>query len=567
MLSMLMSAGLDMTFSEAEAMSMHTQDDSPQSPRSSSNSRQDQSPTGSRQKGNAIFKISEYITGFHRHWSGEEAQEQERKVLEFQLASERAADQVDRTGGFRLPEFVDSLGVLITACSFVYLLGWCYTSPVLEMRTVWKGVSVDRSIHAISEIFCSILLDAGGMYVAGPLFLMNLVFPIVYTAALLAVSVAYLMRSSDHEWKTDAMVIARTCCYCADVLRPWATTDVFCFATLVFVFTVQDGATLTMPLADSNQFYYWLGVGFGLFYLRWCTESRGYGITRWLPAPRCWTVLIFCVCVCCFVFGGWCRLALDLEGQKHFDSPGAPVPGATKHYHFKDLDSVCANARPVVQETLRSALPNSYGMCNSNNSAENPPSPCNGHKDLYTKEDAEDQYIIAKWISGVNSIRFSECNLFKMTPDPFAPYSSNSTYQLTLGGVFDEIKLFLHARQCEDALAFLGCTKMNSADHCCGSDIRFNVTFELGCKEGLGFSDVKLVGMKLDPLWVGANFLDGQLKLKALDIGPKVEDLMQNSFTGWLADARLDWAGKKMKIPDLINDLIKYNSPGHRMSC
>eukprot|EP00928_Gymnodinium_smaydae_P006039 TRINITY_DN1209_c0_g2_i3.p1 TRINITY_DN1209_c0_g2~~TRINITY_DN1209_c0_g2_i3.p1 ORF type:complete len:867 (+),score=207.38 TRINITY_DN1209_c0_g2_i3:45-2603(+) len=485
----------------------------------------------------------------------------------------------------RVPAFADEAGTLLLSAVFVVLLAAAFWVPLIEVRTVWQGVSVDRSIHTLAEIFFSFLPSNAGPLIAIPLLLMNLLIPLCYVAAQLATLAARraTLAASDPAGMLQTAVadpqrraltrrrIAASACGVADALRPWATADVLCFAMLVFVFTVQDPKTLTTPVGDAEAYYQWLGAGFALFFLRWLSEGtekdRRCGS---IPTPRFFAVIAAWLAVCFIVSGGVGRVSGAVRGRDeaaaahrgHGGDDDGHV-GSTEHFTFDSLESVCTHVMPVIDKTLRKAVPAAMGECQNSHK---PPQPCKGNKPLYETVNGNG-FIKAAWVGGINTIRLNVCHLWK---DPEYEAAGLAKYHLKLGGHFEKVPLFLHAKQCESALRFLGdggCTTMHSADHCCGANKHFNVTLGLRCKVPTGFDAIELEKVAIDELLVMTDFLGGSLRVKALDIAPTVMGLLGKETTKFLESAHLMWAGEQMSIPQLINHLIAYNSPGSVGMC
>jgi len=176
-------------------------------------------------------------------------------------------------------------------------------------------------------------------------------------------------------------------------------------------------------------------------------------------------------------------------------------------------------------------------------------------------------FIEAKWLAGLNTIKLVNCRLSKEPPQwSNSSGSSIVKYHLEIDGVFDKIQLFLHLQQCGP----IGCTKMNSANHCCGRGIEFNLSFTMDCNPNSGldeFTRIAVDSCHLSPMLVHQQMLGGALKVAALDISPKVENIVRSQISRLLAVTHLQWAGKMMNIPQLLNRLISYNSPSNIGSC
>lgn len=464
---------------------------------------------------------------------------------------------------------VDARCAWFFSLMFLVLMALSAPNPIIELRTLWSGVAVDRSSHSMLEVFRDSvpnLLSAGVCIV---LWLMNVVFPLVYVSALLAITV-FPRGLLVTRWGPNTCDLSGVFGMLAELVRPWATTDVYVFATLVFLFTVQDPQTLTTPV-EGWDFYYFLGGGLSFFFLRWFTEAVEGGETcvektlalltqvfPSLPRPECCNPVISLIgrtsrlftLVC--IWGVACMIVL----------PG--VPGSSTYKSFPALDTVCKNAAPMVNSTIRTMLPASYGDCQ--NALSQPPQPCEGDKPLYEQYSDGDHFIKALWLAGINSLRLSGCNLWhddaEMIEDQ--PWTK---YHLEIDGQFDYVQLFLDMRQCTSVI---GCTAFATADNCCGKNIGVRLRFDMECSPTTGddsFHSFTLASIELGQLIVNAQGGDGNHLSMVLDISPQVEDVVRGEIRRIISDTHLKWAGQSMDIPMLLNKLIKYNSPGSAGSC
>jgi len=461
----------------------------------------------------------------------------------------------------RVPASVDVKGVWFCSAAYLWLLVFgCFTQPVLELRTMYSGVAVDRSVHPLQQIFIRFLPTHGTFMVAVPLFLLNVLIPLLYIVASLAFSLTFCNNVEPVTDRPDNGIVTKTAwmkrwCWYADSLRPWATMDVFVFASVVFLFTVQDPGTLTMPVEGSWAYYAFLGVGASLFYLRWFSEgATDFCKISFLPPPRFFGVFFVCIFACFYISGGFGRLG----GEK-----GSSVPGAPHHDVFDGLDSVCGDVTPLLSKTLRSALPHSYGDCSNNDHA--PPKPCVGDGPLYSTG-SDNNFLKAIWLGGINTINLGYCKLWKGQRDA---YTNTTMYHLHLGGRFDRIRMYLDVNEC-DKIPMLGCTKIQDADHCCGDNIPWNISFDLLCDPSVPkdmFQEIDLKSCSLGIVGVGASFMGGSFEISEFDISPVLEKVITTKLGHVLRTLKIDWAGNKYTIPQLINHLVLYNSPDSAGQC
>lgn len=419
---------------------------------------------------------------------------------------------------------------------FVILVSLFGFSPMLEVRTLWKGVAVDRCSRSMMEILGHWLPLLAGQPVVIVVLLMNVFLPLCYVLALAGRACSAWAKQ---RWPDGrGVMFAQVCSFLVCHLRPWVTTDVFVFASWVYLFTVRDQQTLTMKPEGSHVFDCILVAGMAFFFLRWFVgNTRKYG-ARLLVAA--WALL------CLSSLGGiWLQ---ELYSPK---------------FDFPTLDSVCKTAMPLLNNTARQQLPASYGACDK---ATRPPQPCQGG-DLLLNQTNTQGFIQAVWLGGINTVNLDSCRLWRSVPNVADLGNGVSSgpppktrYHMKISGIFKKIRLFLDLKQCGP----WGCTTMDSPDHCCGDDIRFHLTIGMDCRPGRGlksFEDVLIEDCDVDPMIVEQDFLGGALHVDALDISPMVEKVVTQQIEKFIGGTKLEWAGQRMSIPDLLNRLISYNAP------
>lgn len=452
----------------------------------------------------------------------------------------------------------------------------CYWRAGVEVRTVYDGVAIDRSAHSLADIFGSpvdgisfLAAHADGIY-AAILVCLNVVFPVLFVLATAALALCSAPADVEERGWSYSLLPSL-----AELLRTWSTLDVFCWATLVFLFTVQDPHTLTAPSEGSVGLYLLFGAGFSLFFLRWFSDAYDENFRKLgMCAPHLWLVIFAWLAACYFV-GGASLFYHDASRG------GAVGTSQARRDVFEGLDSVCANVMPVLSSTLRKVIPPSLGDCNGSGSGLEytpdmmPPNRehCSGNKPLYSSVD-NSGYIQALWLAGLNTIHLHTCYLWKekrtdhISNDvAYKDPTVTTRYHLSLGGSFDFVKLFLHLKKCS---APFGCTLLNSADHCCGENIKFNITFGLECRpsvDGQSFKRVVVEGASIDSMMPNLDFFGGTVQVKVVDIAPTIERLVKDHFSDTLNSAKFRWAGEERKLPDLLNRLIKYNSPASAGTC
>jgi hypothetical protein len=388
---------------------------------------------------------------------------------------------------------------------------------------------------------------------------MNVVLPLLYVGVLLVLAAcptqSRFAESKNNggegaPYQTGAEALRLVFGTVATVLRPWVTTDVFTIATLIFLCTVQDAATVTSMSGGSYTFFAFLGVGFSCFSLRWFVEVSPAEARRGstLPALRTFMIIVTWSSLCVLLARG--------------------VGGSTSVAAFPTLDSVCENIMPVLNDTLSRAAPASYGDCGNHATA--PPQPCQGTGPLLNQtHESNSGFNQAVWLGGIDTISLDRCHLWKSEPDSSSssPRNETSMYRLKIGGQFDRLRLFLHVRQCGP----FGCsTVMNSSDNCCGDKIRFHFTLRMPCRPSDGddaFRDVLMENFEIDPMIVEQRFMRGALKVDAMDIAPQVEKVVTEQTKNFMGKRSWEWAGAQVSIPQLLNRLISYNSPAAVGTC
>lgn len=459
--------------------------------------------------------------------------------------------------------YVDKRCTCFFSVSFLVLLGACLSQPMLEVRMLWSarqtGVTVDLSKRSLVDIF-GYVVSAIQPHIAVILVLMNVVLPLLYVGVLLVLAACptQFRRAESKQnagegapYQTGAEALRLVFGTVASILRPWVTTDVFTIATLIFLCTVQDAATVTSMSGGSYTFFAFLGVGFSCFALRWFVEVS--------PAEARWGSALPVIRTCMIIVT-WSLLCVLLARG---------VAGSTSVAAFPTLDSVCDNIMPVLNDTLSRAAPASYGDCGNHATA--PPQPCKGTGPLLNQTHKSNSgFNQAVWLGGIDTISLDRCHLWRSEPPASSsnsPHDETRMYRLKIGGQFESLRLFLHVRQCGP----FGCsTVMNSSDNCCGDKIRFHFTLSMPCRPSQGddaFRDVVMEKFEIDPMLVEQRFMRGALKVDAMDIAPQVEKVVTEQTKNFMGKRSLEWAGAQVSIPQLLNRLISYNSPAAAGAC
>merc|ERR1712216_189825 len=115
---------------------------------------------------------------------------------------------------------------------------------------------------------------------------------------------------------------------------------------------------------------------------------------------------------------------------------------------------------------------------------------------------------------------------------------SKAVYKLTLGGSFERVRLFLDYRKC----GAFGCTTLNSADHCCGTDISFQLKFVMKCSPGESALDqIEIADCQIDPMFIKQRLLGGLLQFDAVDIAPRIAGIVQERINEFMSGMHITW--------------------------
>jgi len=433
-------------------------------------------------------------------------------------------------------EVLEAKSILFFSAAVASLLGACICSgeDILEVRSLWSGVIVDHSAHTLPDILFNRMTSVLRPEVSVALVVLNLIVPGLYLMVLLVAVIA----SRGFDIPGDG-IIMKSCRLLADLLRPWATLDVFVLASLIFLFTMQDQHTLTIPPEGSVTFYLFLGAGLSFFFLRWFAASP-------IARSKFTLLLVTWGVLCCLILKG--------------------VPGSHPNLTFPTLDSICTQTLPIVDRAVRHGVPATLGDCNNVNAK--PPQPCKGDK-LLLNTTTDDGFVQAIWMGGLDTMALDGCKLWQESGTNGPSLHVNKAFHLTIEGIFKHLSLFLHLKQCGP----FGCTTMNSADHCCGDDIRFRLTFGMHCRSGSpaeALRDISIESAEIDPMLIRKRLLDKSwynVAVDAVDISPQVEKVVQDMISKFIPAAKIFWAGRQMHLTEWLNLMLSYNSPNMAGSC
>jgi len=382
-----------------------------------------------------------------------------------------------------------------------------------------NGVSLDRNPLTIVGLMFYLLPSCVQPVVMVFVWLFLGVFPMLYAACLCLR--AYL--------KDPPESLSRNLSTITDWLRQWAMLDVFAIASMITLCMLQDKHTLTMPGDGSYAYYVFLASAYSFFFLRWFVEGD---MSDWcfnlVPSGKFWVLAALWLGTCIFLLHG--------------------VPGAYPHYQFPTLDAVCDHGSEVLNHMIPS-LPNAFGDCKDK--AADAPEPCKGSEPLYHKG----KDVTAVWIGGLNSMNVKDCSLTKQLLD-----SGRTAFSLEIAGVFSEIKLFLRVNT-------MG-VHMDSADHCCGKDIRYSMKLVLDCIPDPVKGAIK--GIRLESFDISSMYVEekiGMLTIDAMDLSTLLKNLVKDRINIVINKVHLTWAGNKLKLPQMLDKLVSYNAPERWGQC
>lgn len=443
--------------------------------------------------------------------------------------------------------YPDPLIVGFFTASLVICAYLALADPMLEIRMLFNGIAIDRRGLRCGSIFVTEVPKLVHPIIVALMLLFVVGIPILYIVSILVLSTC----GGPHKGPQCLQYVKLL----AFALRGWCHLDVFAIAVFLFLFMVQDPKTVTLIPTGSLSFYFVVGSGWAFFFLKWFSEGDPQppgSCTR--PVRVSWRLLISVgasFVACAAVFGG--------------------VPGQIPQNHFRDLDSICRNTQPMLDNSLK-MMPASVGNCEiSRHSKAAPPLPCAGDADLYsvnhTKEQqahGDDGYIKAVWLSGLNTANFSGCHLWRNASQPAKP----AVYNLQITGTFAHLNLFLDAKICN---GLVGCEKLFSDDHCCGKHINFVVDFEMQCLPGARqrreLSNLKIKSCKVDSMFVRERLYGGLVTVDAMDIAPQVQRTVAQKIQYYMDNVNVTWGGNALNLAEFVNRLVSYNAPTQDFEC
>lgn len=440
-------------------------------------------------------------------------------------------EQMDDGGQLAETTYTDKKTAYFFSACFLIFASLCSltAAELLEVRMLMHGVAVDRQALSIKEAMLDMLPRLAHPIVTVFLWLVTIAAPLLYTVAII-IRVSY----PDHRG-----LLWRIANSAADVLRQWAMPDVVAISALIFLFMIQDAHTLTMPPDGSCGFYIFLGAGFSFFILRWFIESDVSESQGWAHSVRFVVLAVTWLAICAVIFHG--------------------VPGQAPHFRYQSLSAICEHTRPFLNQAVDQA-PASYGNCKDVKSK--PPQPCLGDENLHTEGD-KNGYMNAVWIGGLRTTSFKRCKLEKRPTNE----KGQTQYRLSVGGVFGHLSMFLRVKSCNP---LVGCTRINTADNCCGDNLGFNFSFLLSCKPpSMGKNAIRSVEFEradIDPMIVSTKLMEGAIKVDAMDISPRVEHAVSEQVEGML-HRHIPWGGKPLNLAQILNKIVWYNAPSNAGTC
>lgn len=259
---------------------------------------------------------------------------------------------------------------------------------------------------------------------------------------------------------------------------------------------------------------------------------RGFGpIARLVVMSSCWLLL------CTILYGDF---------------------GAVPEIHMPSPERICESTTPLLGKAV-DGLPTTYGACGD--VASSPPGTCMGNAPLYSSAEGSG-YVRAQWVTGLNTMRFNTCELRRLSlGNVLAP---TRKYQLTVGGKFDRLSLYLDVKQCAPVG---GCAAMSGSDSCCGEDISFNFTFTFDCgglvrpsgrKE---LESIELNTVRISPMVVELKLLNGAITVDALDIAETLSDSLKYHLDSFVQKERIQWGRRSLNVAQFMDQIIHFNAP------
>eukprot|EP00940_MAST-03C_sp_MAST-3C-sp2_P000530 g530.t1 len=208
-------------------------------------------------------------------------------------------------------------------------------------------------------------------------------------------------------------------------------------------------------------------------------------------------------------------------------------PGA-----IDEFNKLIQSELPTINEEIESVMPDAYGSC-----SDGAPSPCDENGNLYEKHKKWEYRVTARWISGLNTMVFSDIELVA------DPKTQNLT-GLTVSGAFAKLPASIHVEQC---VTFDRCTTLfDNADACCGTNKQFTAHLNVKCAETTKeIQMVSLGDLNIDDFKITESF--GPVSLPSYDVTAPVHAAAQSVLIHYLTDPVLPLNGTDVTLVDFLN--------------
>jgi hypothetical protein len=135
------------------------------------------------------------------------------------------------------------------------------------------------------------------------------------------------------------------------------------------------------------------------------------------------------------------------------------------------LSEMFTTYKDLLQTFASTAVPATFGNC----SADDPPTPCSGEKDLYATS-SQFYNVRARWLSGINTLNFEKMNFM-------TGINGSMTFEISVS--FKSLPLSLRVDAC---LPVAGCANvLDNTETCCGGPKTINMTVVARCSENYPF--------------------------------------------------------------------------------
>lgn len=519
---------------------------------------------------------------------------------------------------------VDILNVLFFLSLLLLLLLLGFNEPLLDIRVVYRGVTLERSILSLKDIIVRIATYSP-LPVAFVFGTLVLVTPLLYGLALVCGGFLNHFDSrrqegyppSGSEDDSDEDDIHRhlgdRLLTMANLLRPWVMNEVFCIALVLVMYaqfgsdyvvaTIPDGivtcergfpiafgtpdgsaavdpTTQAYRLQPFSGCYLIVGTGVATLFLRWFWSSRA--CVRKMKHRESWNPCEesddeelpdeswFAVCVC----GKWCRgLALWMW----FCFMLHALPPSLSEFKLDSLNTAMNMTVPILNHAMQKYVPASAGNC----AAGDAPQPCRemGVLDQHFKDSMR---ITVEWVSGANTVQIDNATITR-TQDKQDWSTTIQKYELDIKGIIGQAGGLLRLENCptnETGLPDIGKHKcktfLDTQDACCEPDRHFRVRVSAQCLLGdEELSEVKVVDVDLDEITVSVaanmNPMEGvtaTAQLATKDVTGMLIKMMKKEISGIIKDRPIAKLGEQdLTVVNFLNRVLRFNGHHAEFHC